>query len=73
MPNRNGSGPLGQGPAGGRGRGFCTDRDSAGGLPSFGRGRGTGRRQGIFCRPPNEVARLKEETACLEETLSGLR
>jgi hypothetical protein len=69
MPNRNGTGPLGQGPASGRGRGFCTDRDSTGGLPSFGRGRG----QGIFCRRSNEVERPQEETARLEENLSSLR
>jgi len=71
MPNRNGTGPFGQGPASGRGRGFCTDRDSTGMLPGFGRGRRTGR--GFFCRRPNEVERLQEENGRLEKGLAGLR
>jgi len=53
MPNKNGSGPLGQGPASGRGQGFCTDRDAAEKLQRF--GRGTGR--GMCCRSTNEAER----------------
>ncbi len=71
MPNKNGTGPFGQGPTSGRGRGFCTDRDSTGMLSGFGRGRGTGR--GFFCRRPGEVECLQEENNRLEKSLAGLR
>jgi hypothetical protein len=71
MPNQNGAGPFGQGPASGRGRGFCTDRDSTGMLPGF--GRGTGRGRGIICRRPGEVERPEEENGRLERGLARLR
>jgi hypothetical protein len=71
MPNRNGMGPCGQGPASGRGRGLCTDRDSAENPKEFARSRGAGR--GIFCRRPSELERLQKEKNKLETSLAGLR
>ena len=46
MPNRNGTGPMGEGPASGGNRGRCTS--VAGGIAgvSFGNGRGNGRGNG---------------------------
>lgn len=50
MPGRNGTGPWGQGPRTGRGRGFCGGTAVDGGGPpqaqGFGMGRGGGRGQG---------------------------
>jgi len=71
MPNRNGMGPCGQGPASGRGRGLCSDRGSAENPKEFGRGRGADR--GIFCRRPIKLERLQEEKDRLETSLAGLR
>lgn len=73
MPNRNGTGPLGQGPAGGPGRGFCREQGSTELLPRLGRGRRAGRGQGICCRSSHEVERLREEASRLEKDLSGLK
>ena len=55
MPNRNGTGPAGQGPRTGRGAGNCTGQGGTGrfggrGLGRGGRGRGFGRGLGICTR-----------------------
>jgi len=65
MPNQNGKGPLGQGPANGRRRGFCRDQDLTEARPGLGRGRG------ILCRRAKGVQCRKEETARLEENGAG--
>jgi predicted DNA-binding protein (UPF0251 family) len=48
MPNRDGTGPEGQGPGTGRGAGGCVDgaREADDDTPRRGRGRGRGRRRG---------------------------
>lgn len=55
MPAQDGTGPLGQGPRSGRGRGLCNpgSNESAGQVPGRGRqgaGRGLGRGMGRFQR-----------------------
>lgn len=71
MPGMDGSGPWGQGPATGRGRGFCV-----GGTPS---GRGLGRGFGLglgrgFCRVLfDDKEALLERKSLLEKSLEAIK
>ena len=71
MPGKNGMGPLGQAPASGQGRGFCTGRNLAESVRAC-RGRGTRRGLESFCRQ-NETGELKKEISRLERVLSILK
>jgi hypothetical protein len=72
MPNKNGTGPMGNGPMSGRGMGRCGGGRAAG----PGRGMGLGRR-GAFPQAPvneaavDEVQALKDRIAELEKKLGG--
>ncbi|WP_161807410.1 DUF5320 domain-containing protein [Geoalkalibacter ferrihydriticus] len=77
MPGRNGTGPLGQGSASGRGWGVCSGREAeteawrSGGNRFLGRGLGQGRR--LNCRRGVEGAGLRNEIARLGKILTGLK
>ncbi len=68
MPNRNGTGPMGNGPMSGRGMGRC------GGGRGAGNGRGLGlARRGVFQAPvagQDETQTLKDRVAELEKRLN---
>ncbi len=70
MPNHDGTGPLGNGPGMGRGRGRCMAGNAGGMSPRGQSGRGFGRR-GVFQRdvgdsPAKRIAELEEELASLK-------
>lgn len=69
MPRRDGTGPLGEGPMTGGGRGNCADNASGG---FYGRGGG----RGIYCRRRSTVnyseASLKSEKSNLEARLAEI-
>ncbi len=72
MPNRNGTGPMGNGPMSGRGMGRCGGGRGAG----QGRGMGLGRRGAFPLASGNEAAAdevqaLKDRIAELEKKLGG--
>lgn len=70
MPFRDGTGPFGEGPGTGRGRGMC-----AGGRRGFGQGRGLGRRggRGRGLNQQREASARPDQKAVLEEQASRLK
>jgi len=69
MPNRDGTGPMGNGPRTGRGMGPC-----GGGMRhgmGWGYGRGFGARR--FISPKNELEALEEEQQMLENELQMIK
>ncbi|MBN2800653.1 MAG: DUF5320 domain-containing protein [Deltaproteobacteria bacterium] len=78
MPNRDGSGPTGQGPMTGRSQGRCAQRASGSGGPGWAGGRGAGRGGGRGARwgepaPAGaQEATLEEHMASLERQLAAL-
>jgi hypothetical protein len=73
MPNRNGTGPTGQGPRSGRGAGNCTGQ---GGTGRFG-GRGLGRRgrefgRGLGYAPGQNSSWLEDQVKSLQSALQSI-
>ena len=70
MPNKNGTGPLGQGPRTGRGKGYC---DNTHPFPGKGKGCGFGRGRNISALgvETNSVV-LQSQKAILEEQLKAI-
>ena len=89
MPGRDGTGPMGQGPKTGLGRGNCNDANiSNGGWFGFGRGRGRGfgagrglgwrwNTSGQYQNEENylksSIDFLKNQLKALEDRLNGLK
>ncbi len=79
MPARNGTGPMGQGPMTGRGRGFCGQGAFAGGRGCFGRGMRMGMgmgRGGAWGEPVSETDErnfMEQELAMTEARARELR
>ncbi|MFH2104310.1 MAG: DUF5320 domain-containing protein [Chloroflexota bacterium] len=74
MPDRNGTGPAGQGPRSGRGAGNCDDQggtDRFGGRGTgMGRGRGFGR--GLGFAPNQDRSWLKNQVEALQSALQSI-
>jgi len=77
MPFMDGTGPLGNGPRGGRGRGTCAGTRSGSGQ-GMGLGRGAGRGKGL-CQQranagaPDQKAVLEQEATLLERQQNRIR
>jgi len=81
MPRRDGTGPLGSGPATGRGMGPCVNPNGAPGYGNFGCGRNLGRGCGRGFRRPfdgtgyapiNDKAVLEQERNFLKAELDAI-
>ncbi len=81
MPNRDGTGPMGQGPMTGWGRGKCNDANTSNsGWFGFGRGRGRGFgavrglgwRLNVYGQSQNEENYLKSSIDFLKNQLKAL-
>ena len=70
MPNRNGTGPAGQGSRSGRGTGNCTGQGGAGRFGGRGRGRGLGRSFGYTQDQDNSW--LENQIKSLQSALQSI-
>lgn len=72
MPNLDKTGPKGQGPMTGRGRGVCPTCGVPCQIKGTGRGRGLGLRH-FWASPDNTVQDLKDIKLKLEEELEAIK
>jgi len=71
MPNRNGTGPAGQGPRTGRGVGNCTGQGGTGRFGGRGLGRG-GRGRGFGYTPDQDSSWLEDQVKSLQSALQSI-
>ena len=73
MPNRNGTGPTGQGPRSGRGAGNCTGQGGTGRFGGRGLGRGgRGLGRGIGYASDQNSSWLEDQVKSLQSALQSI-